>query len=104
MAQYDIYRNPNAALANQPAFFVVLQSDFVENLNTQLIAPLYDPRTIGPLPEKLSPSVTIEGNRYVVAMPQMAGVPKARIGAYAGSAREYRDAFTAAIDFLLSGF
>lgn len=104
MAQYDIYRNPNAALANQPAFFVVLQSDFVENLTTHLVAPLYDPQTIGPLPAKLGPPVTVEGDRYIAAMPQMAGVPKARMGAYAGSAREHRDAFTAAIDFLLSGF
>jgi toxin CcdB len=104
MALYDLYGNPSASQPGQPAFFVVLQSDFVENLPTQLVAPLYASAKIGPMPTRVCPIVIVDGVSYVVVVSQMAGIPKSRAGALAGSIKEHRDELTAAIDFLLSGF
>lgn len=104
MAQFDVYRNPNASQPSQPAFFVTLQSDFVDYLGTRLVAPLYRTDTIGTLPGKLAPSVTIDDAEYSIVMPQMAGIPKSRLGAKVTSLDQHRDALIGAVDFLLSGF
>jgi toxin CcdB len=104
MAQFDVHRNPNASQRHQPAFFIVLQSDFVDYLTTRLVAPLYDIRTVGNLPDKLAPTVIVEGREYVVAVPQMAGIPKARLGAKVASLDRHHDALVGAMDFLISGF
>ena len=104
MAQFEVYRNPNARKAAQPAYFVVLQSDFLDTLTTRLVAPIYDIGTIGTLPPRLSPTVLIEDRSYMVVFPQMAGIPKSALGSRVTSLDQHRDAFTAAIDFLLGGF
>lgn len=104
MTQLDVHRNPHASQPNQPEFFVILQSDFVDYLATRLVAPLYEVSAIGSLPAKLTPSVTIDGKDYIVAMPQMAGIPKSRLGARVASLDHHHDALVAAMDFLISGF
>lgn len=104
MAQFDVHQNPNAAQPNQPAFFIILQSDFVDYLATRLVAPLYSLGALGSLPAKLAPVVTLGDRDYLVAMPQMAGIPKSRLGAKVTSLGHQRDVFIAAMDFLIVGF
>lgn len=40
MSQFTLYRNPDEATATTYPFFVDVQSDLLENLNTRLVIPL----------------------------------------------------------------
>ncbi len=104
MAQFDVHKNPNASQPNQPAFFIILQSDFVDYLATRLVAPLYELSAIGNLPAKLAPVVMVGDREYLVALPQMAGIPKSRLGTKVTSLDHHRDVLIAAMDFLILGF
>ena len=52
MSQFTLYRNPDKATANTYPFFVDVQSDLLENLNTRLVIPLTPVELI----EKKAPS------------------------------------------------
>jgi toxin CcdB len=82
----------------------VLQTSFLDALTTRLVAPLYEPTTLGTLSPRLVPLVSVDGVDYVVAMPQMAGIPKNRLGGRVASLAAHRDRLVAAVDFLLGGF
>ncbi|HFD7850827.1 CcdB family protein [Klebsiella sp. K794] len=43
MSQFTLYRNPDEATATTYPFFVDVQSDLLENLNTRLVIPLTRP-------------------------------------------------------------
>ena len=49
------------------------------------------------------PILEIEGERFVMLTPQMAGIPKSELGASVTRVEQYRSEIIGAIDFLLTG-
>jgi toxin CcdB len=52
----------------------------------------------------LTPTLTFDGNAYVLMTPQLAGIARTDLGSQAGSLAEERQTILAAIDFLVTGF
>jgi toxin CcdB len=52
----------------------------------------------------LTPTLTFEGESYLLMTPQLAGIARADLGAHAGSLADQWRAIQAAVDFLMSGF
>lgn len=49
------------------------------------------------------PVLEIEGERFVMVTPQMAGIPKSELGVPVTRVEQYRLEIIAGIDFLLTG-
>lgn len=83
---------------------VNLQSDFLDWLNTRLVAPLV-PLVQVPLPAKhLNPVFSLADGQYVLLIQSMAAVRATDLGAAVADLSGERDAITRALDMVFQGF
>ncbi len=104
MPQYDVYANSDLRTRNLIPYLIDLQSDFMDDLETRLVAPLVPSgRRETPLP-RLHPVVEIEGKRHHIVMQEMAAVPRQTLsGRPVANLSDRSYEITAAIDFLVTG-
>lgn len=104
MAQFTVYRN-SADSSEQVPFLLDVQNDLLAELRTRVVIPL---QRQGSPPlrsiSRLTPEVTVQGERCLLMTPQMAGVSVAMLGNRVGSLVEQRAEILAAIDLLVVGF
>jgi len=105
MAQFAVYLNKN--LKNR-AFFPLLvdvQSELLEDLGTRVVIPLAKAVGFTGFPLGLvMPSLELEGEKYVLMTPQLAGVSRADLGPQMGGVPGYAHAISKATELLLRGF
>ncbi len=104
MAQFMIYENQNKDSKAMYPYFVDVQSNFLETLNSRLVIPLVschylDNSTIS----KLCPKAVIEGEDFVLLTYQMTNIPSAALKVPVMSVEFLRDEIIAAVDLLISG-
>ena len=76
MAQFDVYRNANAATRASIPYLLDVQSDLLDPLATRVVVPLCAPDVLrGKLAERLNPLFEIEGRNAVMLTPELAGLP-----------------------------
>ena len=63
MAQFDVYVNPSQSASNGIPYVVVMQSDLLESLATRMTIPLASIEFASKAPEKLCPTVFVNGQR-----------------------------------------
>jgi toxin CcdB len=81
-----------------------VQSDLLRDLQTRVVVPLAKLAAVSKKPIKnLTPVVEIDSQKFVMLMPQLAGIPVADLGPVSGSVANQRDEIVAAMDFLISG-
>lgn len=104
MAQFDVHSNRDAESRKRFPFLLDVQSDVLGVLATRVVVPLADRDTV-PVPpaERLMPAFEVDGRRVVMLTPQIAGVPKAALGAAVASLAHLRHEIVAALDVLVSG-
>ena len=100
MARFDLFRRPRS----QPGYLVQLQSDFLDALETRVVAPLLPPAAV-PVPLRdLHPRFDIEGEPYLLAAQLLGAIPKRELGSPVGSLAAHQDEITRALDILMTGF
>jgi toxin CcdB len=105
VSQFTVYRNKSPRTKSAFPFLVDVQSDLLEQLQTRVVIPLTKVAGLAKKPvSHLTPTLTFDGEAYVLMTPQLAGVARTDLGAPTGSVAEQRDAIVAALDFLLTGF
>jgi toxin CcdB len=83
---------------------VDLQSDFLDWLNTRLVAPLV-PFAQVPIPAKhLNPVFTLPDGKYVLLIQSMAAVRASELGSIVADLSPESDAITRALDMVFQGF
>ena len=97
MAQFDVYRLADGMLV------VDLQTDLIGLDATRIAAPLREAGVYTSFPG-LTPSVEIEGRRWIVRLQELAAVPAAELRARIGSIAELRDELKRGLDILIDGF
>ena len=85
------------------AYVVVLQHEFVDIVTTRLVVPLVDERRLRRV-SQVHPLIEFGGARMIIAVEQLAAVPRSLLGDPVGSAEAKRDEIVRALDFLMSGF
>lgn len=87
MARFDIRRLKARVRVR---FVVELQSDYMRDLPTVIVAPLVPIDELKPYPG-INPAVDIEGRTFAIRLEQMAGVQTANLGEVVGnlSGRDY---------------
>jgi toxin CcdB len=105
MAQFDVYRNTNAATRGHTPYILDVQADVMSVLPTRLVCPvrLVSGLRIGPI-ERIHLTVTIEDEQCVVFLSELTAVPASIVGGRLGSFQRYRQDIIAGIDLLITGF
>ena len=83
-------------------YLLVVQADLLTSLATVMVAPviaLAPAETI----RRLSPEIEIDGTRFTVSMPEMAAIPRKRLGPVKMNVAGRHLEFVAAIDLLFTG-
>lgn len=105
MSQFHVYRNPRAESKQRFPLLLDVQSDLIGALETRVVVPLA-PLT-GKSPTRLTvlmPVLEIEGRKYSMYTPQLAGIPKRDLGVEVADLSSIRPEIIAALDLLISGF
>lgn len=104
MAQFTVCRNKNPQTRSAVPYLLDVQNDLLDDLETRVVVPLCPISAMkGQTLRTLMPALEIEGERFVMLTPQMAGIPKSELGAPVTRVEQYRFEIIAAIDFLLTG-
>ncbi|HKH45645.1 MAG TPA: CcdB family protein [Thermoanaerobaculia bacterium] len=104
MAQFTVYRNKNPQTRSTVPFLLDIQNDLLDDLETRVVVPLCPMSMMkGRTLRTLTPVLEIEGERFVMLTPQMAGIPKSELGAPVARVEQHRFEIIASVDFLLTG-
>jgi len=101
MAQFDVYKNTNSKTKYEIPYFVDVQHDVANDLNTRLVIPIYS--NIKAL-KKLNVSCKINGKTLTILTNKMTSIPKHLLEEKVTDLKQYRDEIIASIDFLTTGF
>jgi toxin CcdB len=83
---------------------VNLQSDFLDWLDTRVVAPLVPLDQSPPPARHLNPVFTLQDGQYALIIQSMAAVPAAMLGAAVGDLSPLQDDITRAVDMVFQGF
>lgn len=103
MKQFDIYRNPDAVAARRRPYLVVLQSDFLNVVETVAVAPLALLERTKPI-SRLTPFVDVAGTKHILLVHELAAIPRGTLKRHAGTAAAKRDEILSALDLVFLGF
>src|SRR5262249_15543591 len=96
--------NKNPHTQSTVPFLLDVQNDLLNDLETRVMVPLRPISAMkGQTIKMLMPVLEIEGERYILLTPHMAGIPKSELGPAVTRLDQHRFEIIAAIDFLLTG-
>jgi toxin CcdB len=102
--QFTLYKNKNSRSRMLYPYLLDIQAPLLETLQTRVVAPLVKASALQKKAiDRLTPTVTFEGEKYLLLIPQLSGIAKADLGTRAGDLTRYRDEIVAALDFLFLG-
>lgn len=104
MPQFTVYQNKNLQTRSAVPFLLDIQNDLFADLETRVVIPLCPVSSIqGRALKALMPVLEINGERFAMMTPQMAGIPRGELGAPVAQVERQRFEIIAAVDFLLTG-
>ena len=104
MAQFDVYRNPNAATRARIPYLLDVQAGLLDSLATRIVVPLCKPDVLSGKPaERLNPAFEIEGRKLLMLTPELAGVSRKALGEPVANLAAGRAAIVAALDLAITG-
>jgi toxin CcdB len=104
MAQFAVYRNKNPKSKSAYPYLVDVQSDLLSDLQTRVVVPLAKFTALRKKPIRdLTPVVDVDGGKYLLLIPQLAGISIGELGQPLGTVSAHRDEIVAAVDFLITG-
>ncbi|WP_116810162.1 CcdB family protein [Steroidobacter cummioxidans] len=99
-----MYKNTNPRSKTTYPLLVDAQADLLDELQTRLVIPLTKTPALTKKPiARLTPSIEIDGEQYLLMTPQLAGIARSELGPAVGSVAEQRSAIVAALDMLITG-
>ncbi|HEX9812682.1 MAG TPA: CcdB family protein [Burkholderiales bacterium] len=104
MSQFSVHKNKNPKSKSAFPYLLDVQSDLLADLQTRVVVPLAKLTALRKKPMKdLTPVVDIDGGKYLLLVPQLAGIAAAELGPAVSNVSSHRDEIVAALDFLITG-
>ena len=100
--QFGVFANPSGQTAQSFPFLVVLQADWVRETSSVIVAPLVRPNPALRHP-LLYPEFRIEARRLVLAISDLAALPRTRLTKRVANLDAERHRIIAALDLLFTG-
>jgi toxin CcdB len=104
MARFDVYASPIVAERKQTPFWLDVQADHLQTLETRVILPLRRVLPKQHLKSRLNPQFTVEGVLVYVDTPNIGTFPLGLLQRPVSSLRSERLVIEDALDFLFLGF
>lgn len=103
MRQFDVFPNPSPRSRAAAPFFVLMQSHFMDEMPTALIAPLiHEPRS-GDF-SRVSVAARLNDDDLYLSLAEMAPITRSELKRPVGTLKPYQDNIRRAIDRLFTGF
>jgi toxin CcdB len=103
MAQFDVVANPDADESAFRPYLVVLQSDLGSGLSSTVVAPIV-PCDQMKGANRMNPIVKVDGQEFWLATHELFAVDRRMLRNTVASLSPERDAITAALDFVFTGY
>ena len=103
MAQFDVYLNPNPATNKAIPYYLNVQADLLDSLNTRVIVPLVREEEMGKSVKGLHLRFKVKGEIVVLSTAELAGLPIRSLGDKVASLKSKRDEIIAALDLVFVG-
>lgn len=104
MTQFTVYKNKNPRSKATYPLLVDAQVDLLDDLQTRLVIPLTKAPALTKRPiTRLTPSLVIDGEQYLLMTPQLAGIARSDLGPAVGNVAGQRSAIVSALDLLITG-
>ena len=104
MKQFDVYANTDKDTNKTYPYFVDIQNDLLDTLNSRVVVPLTPAAKSGKTyPENLCPVIKIKNKNYALLTHQITSVSTSFLKKKEGSLTSRRDEIVGAIDFLVTG-
>ena len=102
--QFAVYTNPDKDTNKSYPFFIDVQNNLLDSLNSRVVIPLTPITNAGnQYPENLCPTIKVQNRKYALLTHQITAVPLTILKKKAGLAELSRNEIIAAIDFLITG-
>ncbi|AIR06406.1 cytotoxin [Cedecea neteri] len=100
--QFTVYKNTGRPTAYP--YLLNVQSNIIGRRNTRVVIPLFPAENYkGPRTDKLTPSINLAGEDFIVMTHELASIPERVLGAEHCSAAEHENTIKAALNFLFYG-
>lgn len=105
MAQFAVYHNNNPKSQSEIPYLVDVQSDLLSDLDSRVVIPLYTKKSLSTKPmTRLTPELQLEGKKFILMTPQMAGISVKELGEPVCEITKNRNEIISSIDLLITGF
>lgn len=104
MKQFDLYENTDPESCSRYPYFVDVQTDLLNDLNSRVVIPTAAIHDTVDFPKNLCPIVEIRNQKYVLLTHQITTVSASFLTKKEGSLLLNRSEIISALDFLLTGF
>lgn len=102
--QFDVYENTDKDTKKTYPFFIDIQTNLLDSLNSRAVIPLTPVENINKeYPKNLCPIIQIEGKEFALLSHQITSVPISLLTIKTLSAESFRNEVVAAVDFLVTG-
>lgn len=104
MPQFSVHKNKNPKTRNTYPYLVDVQSDLLSDLGSRVVVPLIKRTASSRKPiRNLMPVVRVEGQDFIMMVPQLAGIATRDLGPAVATVAQHRAEVVAALDFLILG-
>jgi len=103
MKQFDVYANTDSETSQAYPYFVDIQNELLEILNSRVVIPLTAALPNKGLPNNICPRIEIDGEQYYLLTYQVTTVSKSFLKEHESSLLLNRAEIINSIDFLISG-
>lgn len=104
MARFDVYANPDSAERKLIPFYLDVQSNFVNGMNTRVVVPLWKSGLLQAPLETLNPEFDISGQRVTMDTPSIGAAPANALRRPVDQLSSHQVAIQNALDMLFGSY
>jgi toxin CcdB len=104
MPRFDVYANPTVAERRHTPYFLDVQNEYIDHLDTRVVIPLRRAAVFGPRARDLHPALEVNGESLVLDTSAIGAVPMSELRKQVAHLREAHEPVQAALDTLFGGY
>lgn len=104
MPRFDVYANPSAAERRVTPYFLDVQNDYIDGLDSRIVIPLRRESAFGPRARDLHPLLQVNGDAVVLDTAALGAVPRAELHQPVAHLSDAGAPVQAALDTLFGGY
>lgn len=104
MARYDVYANPEKTDRVRIPFFLDIQSDHIQGVQTRVVVPLWKADQLLNRSDDLNPLFVVAGVKLAMDTPALGAVPVLMLRNSVANLSDHQLQIQNALDMLLAGY